>query len=69
MKDLTVILENRPGALADMGEKLGQSGINMEGICGFPANNRVRHSKEIPTDFSFQFRKGFCLPFSIRVRR
>ena len=41
MKDLTVILENRPGALADMGEKLGQSGINMEGICGFPSNNEA----------------------------
>ena len=36
MKDLTVILENRPGALADMGEVLGKNGINMEGLCGFP---------------------------------
>jgi len=36
MKDLTVILENRPGALADMGEALGKNGINMEGLCGFP---------------------------------
>lgn len=41
MKDITVILENRPGALADMGEKLGQSGINMEGICGFPSNSEA----------------------------
>jgi hypothetical protein len=39
MKDITVILENRPGALADMGETLGRSGINMEGICGFPLKN------------------------------
>ncbi|MEJ2249186.1 MAG: amino acid-binding ACT domain-containing protein [Candidatus Lokiarchaeota archaeon] len=39
MKDLTVVLENRPGTLADMGESLGQSGINMEGICGFPLRN------------------------------
>ncbi len=36
MKDLTVILENRPGTLADMGEALGKAGINMEGECGFP---------------------------------
>lgn len=36
MKDLTVILKNRPGALADMGETLGKMGINMEGLCGFP---------------------------------
>jgi len=39
LKDLTVILENSPGALADMGEKLGKTGINMEGICGFPSKD------------------------------
>jgi len=36
MKDLTVILQNRPGTLADMAESLGKAGINMEGLCGFP---------------------------------
>ena len=36
MKDLTVILENRPGSLADLGDTLGENGINMEGLCGFP---------------------------------
>ncbi|MFQ6000483.1 MAG: ACT domain-containing protein [Anaerolineae bacterium] len=35
MKDLTVILEDRPGTLADMGEALGKAGINIEGSCGF----------------------------------
>ncbi len=39
MKDLTVILKNKPGALADMGETLGKNGINMEGLCGFPLKN------------------------------
>ena len=34
-KDLTVILEDRPGTLADMGEALGKAGINIEGACGF----------------------------------
>ncbi len=34
--DLTVILENRPGTVADMGEALGKAGINIEGGCGFP---------------------------------
>jgi len=38
MKDIAVILENRPGALADMGETLGKNGINMEGLCGIPLN-------------------------------
>jgi hypothetical protein len=33
-KELTVLLENRPGTLADMGEALGRAGINLEGICG-----------------------------------
>jgi hypothetical protein len=32
--DLTVALEDRPGALAEMGELLGSAGINIEGICG-----------------------------------
>ncbi|MFX1554557.1 MAG: amino acid-binding protein [Promethearchaeota archaeon] len=36
MRDLTVILKNEPGMLADMGEALGKMGINMEGLCGFP---------------------------------
>jgi len=28
-KDLTVVLENRPGTLADVGETLGKAGINL----------------------------------------
>ncbi|MFW9856525.1 MAG: amino acid-binding ACT domain-containing protein [Candidatus Thorarchaeota archaeon] len=36
MRDLTVILQNKPGTLADMGEALGRANINMEGLCGFP---------------------------------
>ena len=36
MKDIAIILENRPGALADMGEVLGKNGINIEGLCGIP---------------------------------
>jgi hypothetical protein len=33
-KDLTVILEDRPGALADLGEATGKAGINIDGMCG-----------------------------------
>lgn len=33
-KDLTVILQERPGTLADMAELLEKEGINIEGICG-----------------------------------
>ncbi|HZI93198.1 MAG TPA: amino acid-binding ACT domain-containing protein [Patescibacteria group bacterium] len=31
MMDLTIALENRPGALADMGEALGRAGVSVEG--------------------------------------
>ena len=39
-KDLTVILEDRPGTLADMGEALGKAGINIDGLCGFPCEGK-----------------------------
>ncbi|MFX0026829.1 MAG: amino acid-binding protein [Candidatus Hermodarchaeota archaeon] len=41
MKDLTVVLKNEPGMLADMGEALGKMGINIEGLCGFPLKNEA----------------------------
>jgi hypothetical protein len=31
MKDLAIQLENRPGALAEMGEALGRAGVSVEG--------------------------------------
>src|SRR5262245_35827003 len=31
MRDLAIRLENRPGALAEMGEALGKSGVSIEG--------------------------------------
>jgi hypothetical protein len=37
MKDLTVMLVNKPGTLADAFEALGGAGINVMGACGFPA--------------------------------
>jgi hypothetical protein len=33
--DIKVILEDSPGALAHMGEVLGEAGINIDGMCGF----------------------------------
>ena len=32
-KDLTVVLPDRPGTLAEMGEVLGEAGINIDGVC------------------------------------
>jgi hypothetical protein len=39
-KDLTVILEDRPGTLADLGEATGSAGVNLEGICGVGTGGR-----------------------------
>lgn len=33
-KDLRLILEDRPGELAKVGEALGKAGINIDGVCG-----------------------------------
>lgn len=38
MKDLSIVLENRPGALAEMGEALGAAGVSVEGGGVFVVN-------------------------------
>ena len=38
MRDLTIELENRPGALAEMGEALGRAGVSVEGGGVFVVN-------------------------------
>ena len=38
MKDVTIHLEHRPGALADMGEALGKAGVSVEGGGAFLVN-------------------------------
>jgi len=40
MKDLTVILEDRPGRLADLGNTTGKAGINIEGVSGSTAEGQ-----------------------------
>jgi hypothetical protein len=39
MTDLTIALENRPGALAEMGEALGRAGVSIEGGGAFVINS------------------------------
>jgi len=41
LKDLTIELENRPGALAEMGEVLGRSGVSIEGGGAWLVNGAV----------------------------
>ncbi len=38
--DLTVLLEDKPGTIADLGEALGKAGINIDGMCGFPCEGK-----------------------------
>jgi len=38
LKDLAIRLENRPGALAEMGETLGRAGVSVEGGGAFVVN-------------------------------
>lgn len=33
-KDLSLVLEDRPGQLAKVGEALGKAGVNIDGLCG-----------------------------------
>ncbi len=40
MKDLTIALENRPGALAEMGEALGRAGVSVEGGGAFVVDGK-----------------------------
>ena len=41
MKDLAIALEDRPGALAEMGDALGSSGISIEGGGAFVVNGQA----------------------------
>jgi len=41
MKDLHIALENRPGALAEMGEALGRAGVSIEGGGAWVVNGSV----------------------------
>jgi hypothetical protein len=34
LKDIAIVLENKPGALAALGETLGKENINIEGLSG-----------------------------------
>jgi len=40
MKDLTIALENRPAALAEMGDALGRAGVSIEGGGAFVVNGQ-----------------------------
>jgi hypothetical protein len=39
-KDLTVVLQDRPGELARLGQATGEAGVNIEGMCAFTGEGR-----------------------------
>ena len=39
-KDLTVVLQDRPGELARLGETAGSAGVNIQGMCAFTGEGR-----------------------------
>jgi hypothetical protein len=39
-RDLTVILQDRPGELARLGEATGQAGVNIEGMCALTGEGK-----------------------------
>ena len=39
-KDLTIVMEDRPGSLATLGEVLGRAGINIEGGCAVTSQGK-----------------------------
>ncbi len=39
-KDLVIVPEDSPGVLADLGEKLGEAGINIEAISAFTGQGK-----------------------------
>ncbi len=40
MKDLTVIMEDQPGKLADLGEATGRAGVNILGFCAMVGDGK-----------------------------
>ena len=40
MKDLTVIMEDQPGKLAELGEATGQAGVNIKGLCAMVGDGK-----------------------------
>ena len=51
-KDIKVLLDDRPGALADIAEALGRADINIDGICGFACDRKVGEDREFVTHFT-----------------
>jgi hypothetical protein len=39
-KDLTLVLQDRPGELARLGQATGSAGVNIQGMCAFTGEGR-----------------------------
>ena len=48
-KDLKIYLDDKPGAIALVGETLGNAGVNIDGICGFARDIKSGEDRELVT--------------------
>jgi hypothetical protein len=39
-RDLTIVLRDRPGELARLGQATGEAGVNIQGMCAFAGDGR-----------------------------
>jgi hypothetical protein len=39
-KDLTIVLQDRPGELSRLGQATGEAGVNIQGMCAFTGEGR-----------------------------
>ncbi len=58
MFDLSIALEDRPGALAEMGEALGRAGVSIEGGGAWVVNGRDRAGESTHGAAHFLFANG-----------
>ena len=59
-RDLTVILDDRPGQLAELGEVAGESGVNLRGLAAFTGEGRGVIHLLVDDDASARFQAALA---------
>ncbi len=57
-KDLTIVLQDRPGELARLGQATGEAGVNIEGLCAMTGEGRGIIHILVASERSSQARKA-----------
>lgn len=69
MVDLSIALEDRPGALAEMGEALGRAGVSIEGGGAWAVNGRDRGGEPTHGAAHFLFADGVAARDALEAAR